>query len=314
MATDPDRYSVSFSVQARESAPSEAPADAQGGELVDSGAFRIDASRLIERLRDWQFADPHDFILPLMRCAVASEATRLELWRRLGGLEIRFDGLPFPARRLKDPLQALLDGDAVEALRGRQLAFGLLALERLGMSAVCVTSGGPSGQASWALATSGVAARDIGINRSEGTVIRILWSGLSSWWDGRRAIRRLRDAYGLSSTALSIDGRRIDPCPVLALEGWHGFDEAGWRGAFRFLAKDGKSRVRFYWLGTFIELVERDLKGAPVEAVLAGDDLSLDLSQAQLLRDRALEDGLAALASQVARRYGPTTERGWYDP
>jgi len=141
-------YKFSFSIQALELHGVAAPAagDPDGGTLVASGSFRVDVPRMLARLKDRQFSDARDCLLPLVRCASASGATGFELVRKYWNLDLRFDGRPFSARELNDPFRALFEGDDPESTRGRQFAYGLLALARLGVSAVQVTSGGPGGQ------------------------------------------------------------------------------------------------------------------------------------------------------------------------
>lgn len=309
------RYRFSFSVQAEERAVEPASgSDPEGGRLVSSGSFRVDVWRMLERLKDRQFSDARDALLPLARAAAASGASALELVSKLAGLDLRFDGRPFSAAQLDDPFRCLFEGDDPEAVRSRQLAYGLLALARLGVSAVQATSGGPTGQASLVLAEPGYDPAPIPINRGEGTLLRVRWAGWRSWWSGREAIERLERAYGFSSLSVKLGKRRLPISPVRADEGWFAFAAPGWQGAFRFLDEDRPSVLRLFWLGTYIETVERELKGQPpVEAILAGEDLSLDLSQARVVRDSRLEAGVEVLASHVGRRHGPASKKASYD-
>ena len=306
-------YKFSFSIQALELHGVAAPAagDPDGGTLVASGSFRVDVPRMLARLKDRQFSDARDCLLPLVRCASASGATGFELVRKYWNLDLRFDGRPFSARELNDPFRALFEGDDPESTRGRQFAYGLLALARLGVSAVQVTSGGPGGQASLLLSKPGFEAPAIGINRGEGTLVHVRWAGWRSWWRGRHAAKRLRDAFGLCPMSVSIDRKRLMRSPE---PGWYAFDSDGWRGAFRFKDEDGPSLVALYWHGTLIEALSRDLPGQPpVEAVLTGSRLSLDLSQAKVVRDSHLEAALETLISHVARRHGPAAKGAGYD-
>ncbi|TPW20165.1 MAG: hypothetical protein FD126_1956, partial [Elusimicrobia bacterium] len=78
-------------------------------QLVDSGSFRVDAGRMLEKLRQYQLRDPRDFILAWLRCAVASGAARIDLETSRAGLELRFDGRPFSSAELSQPYQVLVD-------------------------------------------------------------------------------------------------------------------------------------------------------------------------------------------------------------
>ena len=309
------RYKLTVSVQAEDvlEARWRHAADPDGAQLIASGSFRVDVSRLIAKLRDRQLADARDCLLPLFRCAAASGATRVVATSGLSELTLHFDGRPFGVRELSDPFRSLAEGEGEDALRLRQLAYGLLGLQGLDIRGVQVTSGGPSGQASLVLAKPGVRPSGIEINRSEGTLLRVLWGGWGSWWRGREALGRLRAAYGLSPTSLIIGGRALPAFPGKG-EDWVPFESAAWRGAFRFLPDDGPSRVWLFWLGTLVEeMTARDLDGPPVEALLAGDDLSLDISQAQVVRALPLREGLEVLAAHVASRHPPPSKRALYD-
>ncbi|MBI4348989.1 MAG: hypothetical protein HY553_19280 [Elusimicrobia bacterium] len=309
------RYDFSFSVQAveLETPPAQNPRDPEGGRLVSSGSFRVDVPRMLERLKERQFAERRDCLLPIFRAAAASGATAVEVARKGFDLHLRFDGRPFSARELNDPFRSLFEGDEADGLRGRQLAYGLLALARLGVAAVQVTSGGPNGQSSLVLSGRGRTPPEIGINRGEGTLLHVRWAGVRSWWTGRSAVDRLAQAYGLSATALTLDRRRLAAGSELG-EGAYPFELDGCVGAFRFRGDDGPSAIGLYWLGTLIEVIRRDLPGQPpVDAVLTSARFSLDLSQARVAQDSRFEAAIETLISHVARRHGPAAKRAWYD-
>src|SRR5262245_463167 len=103
--------------------------------LVASGSFRVDRQRALEKLKDFQLPDPDMFLLPWIRCAVASGATRVTM--DLDSAEIRFDGRGFMREELTDPYACLFDESAPP--RNRQLAYALLATLR--KSSLVLTSG-----------------------------------------------------------------------------------------------------------------------------------------------------------------------------
>ncbi|HAH08030.1 MAG TPA: hypothetical protein DCM05_16140 [Elusimicrobia bacterium] len=305
------RFRLLLSVQApEEAAPSRE--DARDDQLVESGSFRVDTAWMIEKLRKHQIGDPLDFLAPLLRAAVASGATRVSLDRATGGFAMRFDGRPFSSRELADPLRALADREGEAAARGVHLAYGLLALERLGPELVQITSGGPSGQATAVLTTKKSAPPGwIGINRAEGTVLGVRWGWSSSWGLTKDVFRRAAKRYGMTSTALLVEGRPVPGPPPPGEKNWHRFETEGWRGAFRFVEDESPlSRVRLYCLGAFVEEVRERVGFQPVEALLGSDALNLDLSQSGVVRDwkssvsgSSLEEGLALLRDQAERYF-----------
>jgi hypothetical protein len=97
-----------------------------GAAPVDAGRFRIDANRALEKLRRFRLADPHHYVLELIRAAVASRARWVEVRTDADDFELGFDGDPFPPGILKELLaQALLGGDDRDARRARLLSLGV---------------------------------------------------------------------------------------------------------------------------------------------------------------------------------------------
>lgn len=115
----------------------------EGGEKVGEGRIRIDSARALQRLRDFRFADPAHWVLEVLRAAVDSHATRVEVETDADDVIIQFDGEPFPQALMPHLLeQALNPGTTADEKRTRLLALG--AAGALGAGAVFVTveSGG----------------------------------------------------------------------------------------------------------------------------------------------------------------------------
>lgn len=284
-ALDLSRYELSVEKKAL----ADRPAMPEGAEaqLVDSGSFRVDAAKMLDKLRQYQLADPEDFVCAWLRCAAASGARAIELDTDWTSLTLVFDGRPFSAGELSAPYQALADGEGENARRGRHFAYGLLGLYRLRPRGVSVTSRG----------ADGVAAMNAGRGQApdpetapQGTVIRVSWPAWAFFWRPALLARRARERFGLGTATLTVDGMRVPKAPsedsgkVLADEGWY----------FVLLARRPASRVRVYVLGTFIEELE-DAAKAPVEAWLAHDGLELDISQSAVVRGELLDAGLRKL-------------------
>ena len=107
---------------------------------IESGSFRVDRKRALEKLMRFQMPDAHLFLLPWVRTAVASGATHIWISHEDGGLEIRFDGRPWTAAEIKDPYRWLFveEGEAAACARNRELAIGILTALRLRPKAIAL--------------------------------------------------------------------------------------------------------------------------------------------------------------------------------
>ncbi len=109
----------------------------EGGEKVTEGRIRIDATRALQRLRDFRFADPSHWVLEVLRAAVESDATSVEVETDADDVILRFDGAAFAEDALAHLLEKALEpGNTREEQRTRLLALG--AAGALGAGAVFV--------------------------------------------------------------------------------------------------------------------------------------------------------------------------------
>ena len=109
------------------------------GELVATGAFRVDAAKALEKLGRYQTPEAQLFMLPWVRAAVAGGATRVGMsLAKDGNFMMNFDGQPVRPD-LADPT-ACLFADAPEP-RLKQFAVGILAALRLDPQEVTLASG-----------------------------------------------------------------------------------------------------------------------------------------------------------------------------
>lgn len=105
---------------------------AEDGRLVDSGAFRVDRSRALDKLMRFQLPEARMYPLPWVQAAVASGAKRVAVTTQPAGLEFAFDGLPWTRRDLLDPYRHLFDEDPDGSrTRHRELAIGILTALRV---------------------------------------------------------------------------------------------------------------------------------------------------------------------------------------
>ncbi|MFH1724933.1 MAG: hypothetical protein ABII00_09975 [Elusimicrobiota bacterium] len=292
----PDRYRLTVERKGRKAPapPPEELVDDEGASFVGSGSFSVDAAKMVEKLREHQLADPHDCLLPWLRCAVASGATRIELERIPRGLQMRFDGRPFAARELARPYRALLEEDA-DGPRGRHFAYGLLALQRLDPRSVRVVSDGPAGRAEMSLLRHDVRREDSVMEADGGTLIRVRWDWWAAWWRRWRLLIRARTHWGLAEPALLINHSPVPVLPPRGASRWPAFKESGWLGIWLRLSSDEVSVVHYYHLGVFVEAQTHRMGDFAVEAYLASDDLTLNISQDRIVRDARFENGMEIL-------------------
>lgn len=101
------------------------PLEAQlrrGGEKVAEGVFRIDARRAMAKLREYRLAEPHHWILEVLRAATGAGAGAVEITTDTDDVIVRFDGKPFAAAAMKDLLSRALDSSDDPA---RSLSLGI---------------------------------------------------------------------------------------------------------------------------------------------------------------------------------------------
>jgi hypothetical protein len=95
-------------------------------ELVSRGQLSVDAGEALAKLREYRLADPHHWVLDVLRAAVLSKATAVTVRTDADDVEIELDGAPFPREALAEIFgHALQAGKSDEAARFRLLALGV---------------------------------------------------------------------------------------------------------------------------------------------------------------------------------------------
>lgn len=297
-ALDLSRYALSVARKGPEARPALPPGvDAQ---LVGSGSFKVDAAKMLDKLRSYQLSDPADFVCAWLRCAAASGAKAIELNTGALSLELRFDGRAFSAAELSRPYQALVEGDGKAGLRGRHFAYGLLGLYKLSPTRVVVTSRGPEGVA---VMNAGAGSPPDPGAAPEGTFIRVEWPLWAAFWRSIAVASRARERFGLGPARLAVDGNIVPAEPAQGswgAEPWQTFRSGAWRGVYR-RNWVRESRIRLHVLGTLIEEVVNPSRSA-LEAWLAHDGLDLDISQSSVVNKARLKAVFSRL-SRAARSH-----------
>lgn len=261
------------------------PAGAGTEVLVESGAFRVDAAKAVEKLSRFQLLDAAAFAVPWLRAAVASGARTVKARRDGGLLELRFDGTPLPAMVLREPYAGLLGSE--EAPAARQLAVGLLALMRLAPAEVEIVSGHGEERRRLRAPVGGSAGDP---EPGTETILRVRWAGVSPGRFPVAALEHLRAAYGMTETRLLIDGVQV-PDPSRGVKPLAEWRDGTAHGAAQALRMFSGSFLRFYKLGALVEETAVDL-GMPVLCFAADDDFGLSLSQDQVVDSPARKAAL----------------------
>lgn len=114
------------------------------GRVDSHGSFSLDPAKAREKLRTFQIAEPHRYVLHLVALAVLRGATRIEFEIDTDDLWARFDGAPLAAEDFEDLYSSSFSAAQTDAERARQqLAVGLNAALALNPRFVRVTSGPP---------------------------------------------------------------------------------------------------------------------------------------------------------------------------
>lgn len=266
-----------------------------GASLVESGSFRVDISRMLEKLSKFQLLNAATFLLPWIRCAVAGGAGKIRIDRKGRTIEMRFDGDPIEPEILQDPYQALLGGEGRSVEPCRHLAVGMLAAMRLRPELITVTSG--RGAARMRIRTGPASEEPEGAKDPGGdTVITIRWPGWRSRFHLGEYLSHARRGFGLCDAELLIDGKAIPSDPVP--EGLEpvSVNRKGMRALLvpRFDDETG-IHAHLYKHGAHVTDEEEHWWWAQCEAWISHDKLSLNLSHSGVNKDDAYEKWIESL-------------------
>ncbi|OGR57767.1 MAG: hypothetical protein A2X36_03345 [Elusimicrobia bacterium GWA2_69_24] len=273
-----------------EPAPKPAPEDSDAV-LVETGAFRVDRSRALDKIMRFQLPDPGMFLLPWVRAAVASGATAVWFRRVSGGIELRCDGRPWTRKELSDPYRHLFEAEA-DSERGRHLAVGLLGALRLKPRRITVVSG--AGAARTALATRSLAEETLSERREPGeknTVLTVEWGGWPARPPSPDPASYLMDRCGLSPIPIWVDEREVPRLgPAGDPYGLYFEEELarGWLSVPHLPAP--ATRLEAYTLGVYInDGLEFTLPKVQTLGGIHCDAFRLNASQSGVVRDETFD-------------------------
>jgi len=288
---------------------------ADTGVLVNSGTFRVDRKRALEKLKDFQLPDPEKFLLLWVRCAVESGAKgiTLENISSAHAVEMKFDGRVFTAEELKDPFVCLFEEGTPENARNRNLAIGIMSVLRLNPKCITVTSGTGSNRMRLrveSLEETSIEKRSGGFRE---TILRVEWP-MVGWRRGGDLLQHVRIQDHMLPIPIKFYGLSVQEGVEIKL--WQD-EQSGQakgktgpstpvKGARIKLEVPGnlaypKSVLRLHSQGVFVELVEVDLPLVRVDGWINDDGFALNLARSGVVRDIRFNKAMELAASKAGR-------------
>ncbi|MBI5594570.1 MAG: hypothetical protein HY928_00625 [Elusimicrobia bacterium] len=284
-----------------------------GGRLVGSGSFKVDAARAIASLRQRQL--PRDFWRPtlLIRLASACGASRLSFTKTLRRLTVRFDGDPIPPDTLREPFGRLAGGTDDPVLRW--FTWSVLHSSLPGVT-ITAASGQGGARAAFRYGPEGQ-AEPVPPGIDGETVITASWSLFKSmegdslhptfWplvapqvgWLSTMLHKGDAASFSISFTEQGFSRKQVPWEKRKPREGRFRMQDG--RRTFCRLAED-QAKVHIAVLGTRVALMDLPEVPLPVEVTVEEPDLELDASLDSPVRDMAL-NGAVGLGNRAAGRF-----------
>ncbi len=279
---------------------------ADAGTLVGSGTFRVDRTQALEKLKDFQLPDPTKFLLPWVRCAVASGATGIRLESEGARLRMQFNGPPFTLKELENPYDCLFESSTPDSARNRFLATGLLSALRLDPGEVRIISGRRPERICLRVESLERDAIEKADDMGMATVLTVEWRQ-RTWNHSSAALRHLGEHYGMGAIPIEIEGGTTLPPrrDVLSqsdqeLGLW--FNEEGVRGVIR-VPEDlaGESVLRLHSYGVLVESIRLQRPLDHIDGSINDDQLTLNVSQAGVVRNERFEQTMKIVGTHAGK-------------
>lgn len=266
--------------------------------FIESGSFRVDREKALEKLERYQLADPWDFAAAWARMAVDSGATRLEASTSGETSLLRFDGRPLPEALLLDPLSGLFgeEGDP----RGRTLAVGFLALLKLQPSSLEIRSGSRT----WRHGADGDRTE-----RSEaavGTHIQVAWPSAAAREHAGRFVREFKVVLSLADLDFIEEGRSLGRRHAESESGVRKTASSGRTICARRGGNVYAGTVHVHHRGVRVHASSRAAT-AGVEVHVQDDELRLDYTGCLVAWDRRMGDTVQLAEASVAELFPTET-------
>lgn len=309
----------------------------EAGKLEARGRFTLDSDKAREKLRQYQLADPHRYVLLLVEAMVLAGAHKLEFEIDADDVRLRCICRPFSYEQLGDlyasifvEIDAALDERTRAHLRGlQQLASALNSAMALNPRFIRVESVDAEGQGVALVLEPERPDQLERITGAEpGTRIHVrdrfrpglLVEFFRSVGDGVAEQKLLRKHCRWSPMTIQLDGAVISG--PLEFDGQYWFAEPVVEGertigraAIQLVpppgtGQPGPAYVDLLCQGVWIERVALEHMVAGFAAIIDDDRLRRDVSQTNVLRDAAFERVVALLLTSEAKLIARLAERG----
>lgn len=270
------------------------------GTVHSEGGFTLDRDKAREKMRQFQLADPREYLLQLVRAAHCQGATRIDIELDADDMQVRFDGATFTERDFEELYDALFGRADDPAIAGRRhLALGLNAALGLDPRRITVRSGAAQ------LAVVPEEDDDFGPLDPpvEGTWIhardRLRFSNVFRFFQGLSGslpeAKLVADRCGFSATRIILNGAPLPNGRALIkaqVGAFHAVERQGcW--AFGGPKAPGKPGIVHIIAGG-VRVTTVEVPGAVGFVGAAGSArLQTDVSQADVIRDGTFEQVMA---------------------
>lgn len=282
-----------------------------GGRVDSHGSFTLDREQAREKLRAFQVAEPHRYVLHIVALAVLRGATALDFEIDSDDLWARFDGAPLSAQDFEDLYGASFaeSPDDVERAR-QQLALAIHAALALEPRRVSITSGPPEARVRL-VARPGAEDRVEQAAAGEGTEIHVklaLGSVVGRFFRRLRGqlpeVLALRERARHAPIPITLGGEGLSAGIAAAVPGLtHAITLADTDGrtCFAGMRPGPCAELRLVRHGVWIETLAPAHLPGEAYAVVVDDALPTDLSATQVVRAERFA-GCVALAEEAIER------------
>lgn len=266
------------------------------GSVDSHGRFTLDREQARAKMQKFQLVDARRYVLELVQAALLRDATHVEFEIDADDMRMRFDGAPFVAAEIDDLYGSLFaDGDD-RRLRGvRQLAIALNAALGMNPKHIHMRSGTVElrmcpGQPDQIIKHDRAAPRTE-IHVRQRLRARVLFDFLRNLTGRMAEEQYLRARCLFASVPVSLDGKQISFGLDGSEQGLGSLLISGpdYRGIITIVDRPKPCELRLVKDGVWIDTRELPECGTHLIAVIEGDNLRKDVSQAKIVADATLE-------------------------
>jgi hypothetical protein len=294
------------------------------GALDSEGRFTLDREQARAKMQKFQLADPRRYVLELVQAAVLRGAETIDFEIDADDMRVRFDGLAFTPAEIDDLYGSLFgDGNSREIRGVRQLALALNAALGMEPKFVHLRSGevelrSRPGERD-EIQTHEQAVPGTQIHVRQRVRPRLVLDFLRNLTGRLGEEQYLRDRCLYARAKIVLDGKRISEGLALCEPGLSSLpiEGEGFVGVMKLVTGgEDFTSLRLVKDGVWVDTRRLASCGTHILAVVEGEKLRKDVSQAKIVHDEALEAIIAAITTARWRlwtkaRQGAEGEQAW---